>query len=177
MRKSLDCMRRAVNFGGTLSALVFLPALILTSIFDIATRRFIQLGSTSLQELTWHFFFACVMFSIGYAYLNDRHVRIDIVREQLPRRVRVGLERALLVVLMIPLCFVILWFGSRMAWLSFLQDEGSRAALGLPGRWIIKSALPLGVLLLLVAACYRVVRPGIGSEQDGAASSDESDRK
>lgn len=171
-------MRRAVLFGGKLSALLFLPALILTSIFDIITRRFIQLGSTSLQELTWHFFFACVMFSIGYAYLGNRHVRVDILRERLSRRVQVRLERLLLLALLIPLCLVMIWFGSRMTWLSFLQHEGSRAALGLPGRWIIKSALPLGLLLLLAAACYRAARPGdgIGTGADRALPPDEPGR-
>jgi TRAP-type mannitol/chloroaromatic compound transport system permease small subunit len=153
-------IKRIVTAGGSLAALVFLPGLVLTSIFDIVTRRFIQLGSTWLQELTWHFFFACVMFALGYAYLKDGHVRVDIVRERLSPRTRQRLERVLLVTLLIPFCLVMAWFGSRMAWLSYAQDETSRAALGLSARWVIKSALPLGILLLLLAACLRLRQPG-----------------
>jgi TRAP-type mannitol/chloroaromatic compound transport system permease small subunit len=175
MNPVLRNTRRAVTAGGYLSALVFLPALILTSIFDIVTRRFIQLGSTSLQELTWHFFFACVMFSIGYGYLKDRHVRVDILRERLPTGVKRRVEKLLLAAFLIPFCLVMIWFGSRMTWLSFLQGEHSRAALGLSARWIIKAALPLGVVLLLLAAGYRLFGAGDDGEPEAAGPSGNGD--
>lgn len=155
---------RVVKFGGRIAAFVFLPGLTFTSIFDIVTRRFLQLGSTPLQELTWHFFFACVMFGIGCTYLTDQHVRVDIVRERLPPRGKALIERALLVLLLIPLSLILIWFGGRMAWLSYVQDEGSRAALGLSSRWIIKSALPVGAFLLFLAACCRLAQPN-GSDE------------
>lgn len=171
MQKPLEIARRIVLLGGTVSALLFLPGLTLTSLFDILTRRFLQLGSTPLQELTWHFFFACVMFAIGYTYLVDKHVRVDILRERLPARVRQRIERVFLIMLMIPLSLVIMWFGARMTWLSYVQDEGSRAALGLSSRWIIKAALPLGSLLLFLAACYRLAYPQDRTELDGSDGS------
>jgi TRAP-type mannitol/chloroaromatic compound transport system permease small subunit len=154
-----------VKFGGGIAAFVCLPGLTLTSIFDIATRRFLLLGSTSLQELTWHFFFACVMFGIGWTYLADKHVRVDIFRERLPPRMKGRIERALLVALLIPLSLILVWFGGRMALISYVQDEGSRAALGLSSRWIIKSALPVGAFLLFLAACYRLAQPN-GRDED-----------
>ncbi len=159
VRKLLENARKIVVLGGSIAALVFLPALTLTSISDIITRRIFQYGSTPIQELTWHFFFACVMFGMGYAYLKDNHVRVDILRERLPERTKIRIERILLIVLLIPLSLVLVWFGMRMAWLSYLQGEGSRAALGLSARWIIKSTLPIGALLLFFAACYRLVQP------------------
>lgn len=164
MAKQLRRIRRLLKMAGAIAAFVFLPGLILTSVFDIATRRFLQLGSTPLQELTWHFFFALVMFGIGYTYLVNKHVRVDIVRERLPARWQAHVERVLLVGLLIPLSLTIIWFGGRMTWLSYVQDEGSRAALGLSSRWIIKSALPIGAFLLLLAACYRLARPNAAGE-------------
>ncbi len=166
MRALLHFIRKTILFGGTLAALVFLPGLVLVSIFDITTRRFLQLGSTPLQELTWHFFFACVMFSIGYTYLKDKHVRVDILRERLTPRTKGQMERMLLIILLIPLSVVLIWFGTRMTWLSFMQDEGSRAAFGLSSRWIIKSALPIGAILLLLAACYRFFHPSQMDENE-----------
>ncbi|WP_416899498.1 MAG: TRAP transporter small permease subunit [Minwuia sp.] len=160
MSASNSIARRLVEFGGNLAAYVFLPGLALTSIFDIATRRFLQLGSTPLQELTWHFFFAAVMFGIGLTYLNDQHVRVDVLRQKLSPVWCEATERTLLIVLLIPLSLIIIWFGGRMAWISYLQDEGSRAALGLSYRWVIKAALPIGALLLLFAACCRLWRTG-----------------
>lgn len=164
MAKQLARIRKVLRLASAIAAFVFLPGLIATSVFDIATRRFLQLGSTPLQELTWHFFFACVMFGIGYTYLIDRHVRVDIVRERLSARWQARIERVLLACLLIPLSLIIIWFGSRMTWLSYVHDEGSGAALGLSFRWIIKSALPVGAFLLLLAACYRLARPSVVDE-------------
>ena len=155
----LDFVKKIVVLGGAMAAILFLPGLIIVSIFDITGRRFLHFSSTPLQELAWHFFFGCVMFGIGYTYLKDRHVRVDIVRERLSPHSKARLEKIMLVAFLLPLCIVLFWFGSRMAWLSFMQDEGSRAALGLSGRWIVKSALPIGALLLFLAGCYRLARP------------------
>ncbi len=74
-----------------------------------------------------------------FTYLIDKHVRVDVIRQRLTPIWRERTERTLLIVLLIPLALTILWFGSRMAWISFVQDEGSRAALGLSSRWIIKA--------------------------------------
>ena len=80
--------KKIVGIGGALAAMVFLPGLIAVSIIDITGRRFLQYSSTPLQELAWHFFFACVMFAIGYTHIKDRHVRVDIVRERLSSRAK-----------------------------------------------------------------------------------------
>ncbi|MBL4642869.1 MAG: TRAP transporter small permease subunit [Flavobacteriaceae bacterium] len=160
----LEFARKIIKFGGALAALIFLPGLTLVSIFDIVTRRFFQLGSTPLQELTWHFFFACVMFAIGYTYLVDKHVRVDILRERFSPARKAMLERVMLIAMLMPLSLVLLWFGTQMTWLSFMQGEGSRAAFGLSSRWIVKSALPVGAFLLFLAACYRLVYP---NREDG----------
>ncbi len=149
-----------------MAAIVFLPGLILVSIIDITGRRFLQYSSTPLQELAWHFFFACVMFALGYTYIKDRHVRVDILRERLKARWKARLERGLLIIFLLPMCLILIWFGSRMTWLSYLQDEGSRAALGLSARWIIKAALPVGALLLFMAGCYRLAHPTISDRDE-----------
>ena len=164
--KLLEFAKKVVGFGGAMAAIVFLPGLILVSIIDITGRRFLQYSSTPLQELAWHFFFACVMFALGYTYIKDRHVRVDILRERLKARWKARLERGLLIIFLLPMCLILIWFGSRMTWLSYLQDEGSRAALGLSARWIIKAALPVGALLLFMAGCYRLAHPTISDRDE-----------
>lgn len=166
MQGWLSACRRFVELGGAAAALIFLPALILVSGYDIVGRRLFHFSSTLLQELAWHFFFGCVMFAIGYTYIQERHVRVDILRERLPARIKRRLERILLTVLLLPFCLILFWFGAEMTWLSFVQGEGSRAALGLSARWIVKSALPVCALLLFLAGIYRFAFPTIdrGSE-------------
>lgn len=48
-----------------------------------------------------------------------------------------------------PFCLLVIVHGTDLAWLAFTSGERSRAVLGLPMRWIIKSTQPLGTLLLI----------------------------
>lgn len=164
--KFFDSIRKIVSFGGALAALLFLPCLILVSLVDIIGRRFFQYSSTPLQELGSQLFFASVMFAIGYTYLKDRHVRIDILRDKFSAKLRTRIERILLIIFLLPFCAVILVFGIRMTWLSYLQDEGSRAALGLSARWIVKSALPIGALLAFLAGLSHLAGSKARSGED-----------
>ena len=60
--------------------------LVTVTVFDVITRRFFVLGSTKLQEFEWHAHTILFMFLLGYAYIKDTHVRIDLIRERLGER-------------------------------------------------------------------------------------------
>src|SRR3546814_14681150 len=104
-----------------------------------------------MQELVWHCFLGLWRASIGYAYLRDAHVRIDVLRDRCSDRTKATIEAAGYLLALVPFCLVVIVYGSHLAWMSFSSGERSRAALGLPMRWIIKSTLPLGTFLLLLA--------------------------
>ena len=139
-------------------ALIMLPLLIGVSVYDIIGRQFYNTGSTRLQELEWHLFVGLVLASIGYAYLRDAHVRIDVLRDRASDRTKAVVEALGYVLALVPFCLVVIVYGSQLAWLAYVSDERSRAALGLPMRWIIKSTLPLGSFLLLLAGTTVFVR-------------------
>lgn len=139
-------------------ALIMLPLLIGVSVYDIIGRQFYNTGSTRLQELEWHLFVGLVLASIGYAYLRDAHVRIDVLRDRASDRTKATVEAFGYVLALVQFCLVVIVYGSQLAWLAYVSDERSRAALGLPMRWIIKSTLPLGTFLLLLAGTTVFVR-------------------
>jgi TRAP-type mannitol/chloroaromatic compound transport system permease small subunit len=150
-RRLLEAVEAIVGGACIAPALVMLPLLIGVSVYDIIGRQFYNTGSTRLQELEWHLFFGLVLASIGYAYLRDAHVRIDVFRDRASDRTKAKVEALGYVFALVPFCLVVIVYGGQLAWLAYVADERSRAALGLPMRWIIKSALPLGGLLLLLA--------------------------
>lgn len=141
-----------------ISAYIFLPALMSVAIFDIIGRKFANVGSTQLQELQWHFFFATVMFSVAYTYLSDGHVRIDVLRNRFSPKLRAWIEIFGCVFGLAPLAVLLMWAGGEQAWRAFEAGERSSAALGLEQRWIIKSAVPLAGLLLMIAAARVIGR-------------------
>ena len=141
-----------------ISSYIFLPALMSVAIFDIIGRKFANVGSTQLQELQWHFFFAAVMLSVAYTYLSDGHVRIDVLRNRFSPRLRAWVEILGCLFGLAPLAILLMWAGGDQAWRAFEAGERSSAALGLEQRWIIKSAVPLAGLLLMIAAARVVGR-------------------
>ena len=156
--KNLDIFKIICRTFSRISSYIFLPSLMLVAVFDIIGRKFANIGSTQLQELQWHFFFAAVMLSIAYTYLADGHVRIDVLRNRFSPKLRAWIEILGCVLGLAPLAVLLIWAGGDQAWRAFESGERSAAALGLEHRWIIKSTVPLAGLLLMIAAARVVGR-------------------
>lgn len=152
-----EFLDRAVTRTGRLAAWLGV-LLMLVVVFDVVTRRFLVLGSTKLQELEWHLHAVLFLFCLGFAYLSDAHVRIDLVRERLGRRGRWWIELLGCLFFLIPYCFVVLYFGAEWWYRSWELNEASAAPTGLPFRWIIKAALPIGFIYLLFSALSVLLR-------------------
>lgn len=144
-------IERFVRGVGVAAACVLIPGQIVVSLTYLLGSRVFRFPITPLQELEWHFFFALVFLSLGAALVADQHVRIDVLRSRFSERWRARIEIAGFLLALLPFCLAIIYFGTQSAWDAFVSAERSRAALGLPHRWIIKSTVPIGGLLLLLA--------------------------
>ncbi|WP_421850385.1 TRAP transporter small permease subunit [Oricola sp.] len=137
----------AARFAGIL--LLVLTAVI---IYDVIGRRFFNTGSVALQELEWHLHGAIAVLGFGYAYTRDGHVRIDIFHQNFSNAFKMKLEIAGVILLITPFLLIVFWYGFDFTHRSFIRGEGSSGGLGLDNRWIIKSAVPVSVLLALAGA-------------------------
>ena len=150
-------LEKLVIFFGKLGSWMALP-LISIIIFDIITRRFFVLGSTKLQEMEWHLHTSLFLLVIGYAYLKDAHVRIEIVREQFSTIIKAILETLGILLFLIPYTILVIYFGIDFVVRSFSVNEVSSALTGLSHRWIIKSFIPLGMFLLFLAGVSLLIK-------------------
>ena len=132
--------------------------LIGTTIFDVITRRFLVLGSTKIQEFEWHMHVVLFGLLIGYAYLKDSHVRIDLVRERLNGRTQWWLEIIGCLIFLLPYCALVIYFSYDFTVRAFTSDEISASATGLSHRWIIKAIIPIGFGLLGLAGLATIFR-------------------
>jgi len=108
-------------------------------------------GSTLLQELEWHFHAALFALVLGYGYVNNSHVRVDLVRENLSFRKKAWIEFLGLTFFMIPFCMIVIYFATTYAVESYQIGEISASTVGLSHRWIIKSVLVVGLVVALLA--------------------------
>ncbi len=146
-----------VSCVGRYAAWMAIPLMVLI-IFDVVTRRFLVLGSTKLQEGEWHFHAVLFLLCIGFAYLKDAHVRIDLVRERLPERVRHWIEFVGCLLFVLPYCLIVVYFSIDFVDRSWSVNEASDSATGLPYRWLIKAFLPVGLFILLLAGIAVLLR-------------------
>lgn len=148
---------------GNLGSLLLLP-LIAVIVFDVLSRKFqfIQqyilnsamhdyLAPTKLQELEWHLHAAIFLLAFGMTYLANAHVRVDVYRERQSTKKQAWIETIGLILLAIPYLLVVIYYGYDFVFRSFTSNEGSDALTGLPNRWIIKSVLLLGLVLLFAS--------------------------
>lgn len=123
-----------------------------TILFDVIGRRFMNTGSVALQELEWHFHGALFLLCLGFTYMQDAHVRVDLLREKFSHKTNRLIEVLGCLFLLLPYCGVVIYFGIDFTLKSYLAGEMSATADGLPYRFIIKSFLPIGFFLLGLSA-------------------------
>ena len=150
----LDAINAAV---GRAAAWLSLPIIAIV-VIDVVTRRFLTLGSVTLQELEWHLHAVMFLFCAAYAYIDDTHVRVDILRARLGEVPRAWIELIGAVLFLTPYALVMVILGSQFVIDSYLLNEVSDAPGGLPYRFVIKSALPIGFLMLAMQGFSTAVK-------------------
>lgn len=156
LRLSQYLEKLVIFFGKAGSWLAF--PLIFIIIFDIISRRFFILGSTKLQEMEWHLHTALFLLTLGFAYVKNSHVRIEIVRERYSTLTKSIFEIIGIIFFLIPYTFIIIYYGIDFVSRSFSLNEVSSALTGLSHRWIIKSFIPLGLFVLMLAGLSILIR-------------------
>lgn len=155
-----------------------LSEMIFVRVFDIVGRQFWKTPSVWFQFLEWAFFWLLIILTVGFAYLKNSHVRIDIIRDRLSVRGRAILELLGIVFLLLPFLAVVTLYGWEFIYRSFADGERSGALLGTHSQWIFKFLMNFGLFLLMASAlliasrCLEVLRerpspPSKASEGDG----------
>lgn len=155
---------------GVTVALLYVPMMIII-LYDVVQRKYLgwspdftntawyrMFTSTRLQEMEWHLHATLFLMALGYGYVKDAHVRIELVRDALRPRTRVWIELLGSALFLVPYCYVVIKYGAENALRSFHIGEGSDALTGLPHRFIIKGMLPLGFVFVALAGLSAVLK-------------------
>jgi TRAP-type mannitol/chloroaromatic compound transport system permease small subunit len=153
--------------------------LVTVIVFDVLSRKFgfqlnvfgIDLGSTRLQELEWHLHAIVFLTWIGYAYVRNTHVRIDVAVASLPARSQAWLELFGCLVFALPYILTALPYAHSFFLTSLAQNEASAAPNGLPWRWIPKGFLYFSfwsVLLAVLSVAIRRIVFLFGTSEEAA---------
>lgn len=165
-------LRNVVDFIGKSASWLIVPLVIIT-VIDVVGRKLIWrdpvtnevygmqiwlinnispfFGSTLLQELQWHLHTGLFALVLGFGYIYNTHVRVDLVRETLPFRRKAWIEFIGITIFLLPYCLITTYFALVYAFDSWQISEISNSQVGLTNRWIIKSVLAIGFVFAALA--------------------------
>jgi len=132
--------------------------LIIVIIVNVTMRYGFNNGLIIFGEIQWHLYAIGIMFGLAYAEITDSQVRVDVVASRLKITTAKLWEIFGALFFVLPFIFVILYNSTDYVATSFRLNEASSSPLGLPYRWIIKSAIPASFVLLAIAILARLIR-------------------
>lgn len=144
--RSIDALNEWV--GRAVSWVTFL--LVLVVFADVVMRYLFKTSFVFTQELEWQLFSFIFLVGAGYTLLHDGHVRVDIVYQQLSPKGRAWVNLIGVIFFLIPGCILVINTSGWFAYNAWVVGEGSPDPGGIPYRFIIKSAIPVGFVLLLL---------------------------
>jgi TRAP-type mannitol/chloroaromatic compound transport system permease small subunit len=150
---------RFVEASGEFLSWIWL-VLLAVVVINVLLRYAFGSGRIELEEAQWHLYAVGFLGALAYGVQTDSHVRVDVFHEKLSPRMQAWIDLYGILLLALPFCVLVLVFSVPFVGESFAQNEVSPSPSGLPGRYLIKAALPLGFSLLVLAFFARLLRVG-----------------
>jgi TRAP-type mannitol/chloroaromatic compound transport system permease small subunit len=153
LSRGIDAFTRWV--GKRLAWLILLAVIV--SAVNAIVRKVFDTSSNSWLELQWVLFSIVFLLCSPWTLLDNEHIRIDIVNNLLPRRVRDIIDLIGHAFFLLPLTIVMIITGGPFFMRSYEINEQSSNAGGLP-QWPAKSLIIIGFAFLFVQGISELIK-------------------
>ena len=136
----------------------FLVVLMTVNVFIVVFLRYLfGISFIWLQE-TYVWMHAYIfMAGAGFTYLNDAHVRIDIIYRSSSKVYTAIVDLVGNIFLLMPFLYIIWSYSFPFVYKSFQINEVSREAGGLPMLFLLKAAILIFAFLLFIQALSKLI--------------------
>ena len=146
LSRSIDTLNMWVG-----RAVSWVTALVVVVVFvDVVMRYAFNTSFVFTQALAWHLFAFIFLMGAGYTLLKDGHVRVDIFYQRLSPRAMAWVNLIGVLIFLMPGCYLIIATSWKFVYKSWVILEGSPDPGGIPYRFILKSCIPAGFVLVLL---------------------------
>ncbi|MGB7335898.1 MAG: TRAP transporter small permease subunit [Salaquimonas sp.] len=125
---------------------------------SVVMRYVFSYGALWLQDLSLYSFGLFAILSIPCAMATDKHVRVDIFRQNQLPETQALIDRIAIFGLLFPVFILLVCYAFGDALYSFAIREGSPQIGGLPFYFLVKAGIPLGAFLMLCQAIGLVLK-------------------
>ena len=116
---------------------------------NVLLRYVFNTGSVWSQELEWTLMSPICLFGMSYALRHGEHVRVDVLFASFSERNKQLIEFVTALISM-AVCVIVIWLSWSYVAYSWNIGEGSPNPGGIPARYLLKSLIPVGFVLLFM---------------------------
>ncbi len=156
--------------GRIISWLTLLMVIVVS--VDVLLRYVFSVSYLALQEFEWHAFSLVFLLGAGFTLKHNDHVRVDVFYQRLGRRGKALINLVGCLIFLFPGCYLVIKTSFPFIYSSWSMHEGSPEPGGLPFRYLIKAAIPLGFMLVGIQGISLFIRNlftllGIETDEEG----------
>ena len=164
IKKIIGWIDQISEVSGKIACWIIIP-LVLGTMYDVFMRYFFKMPTKWAYELTWMEYGALFMLGGAYNLKNRLHVRVDVIYNQYPERVRAAFDALMYLVFFFPLYSILIIYGSKYAAYSWKINEHSYLSYWQPAVYPIKTVIPIAFLLFIlqgfsefIKSSYRAIK-------------------
>jgi len=132
--------------------------MVLLQALVVVLRYVFSIGFVPLQEAIWYMHGLVFLFGAGFALLKNAHVRVDIFYREARPKTKALVDLAGCILFLLPFCILTFWLAVPYVATSWSVLERSREVGGLPGIFLLKTAILLFAALLGAQALSLAIR-------------------
>lgn len=149
----IDSLTRMI--GKSIIWLVLAAAII--SALNAIARKAFNVGSNAFLEIQWYLFGAVFLLGAGYTFMQNAHVRIDVLANKTSKRTRTLIDIGGILIFLLPMCYFMIEFAWPIVHTAYVSGEMSSNSGGLI-RWPVYALVPLGFGLLGLQAVSELIK-------------------
>lgn len=132
--------------------------MVLVTCTIVVARYIFNIGSIGLQESVMYMHGIVFMLGIAFTLKEKGHVRVDVLNERLPFKVRTIIDMLGHGLFLLPVAIFLFWASLDYVSFSWSVKESSGQPGGLPGVFLVKTLIPLMAILLAMQGISEILK-------------------
>lgn len=118
-------------------------------------------GFIELQDFAAYAFAVLLILSVPVCLRRGGHVRVEVFSERLPAAYARRADAVAVIFFLVPVFGLMIWAWWPDLMFSWSIREASVETGGLPGLFLVKTALPIGAILMILQGLALILDPSV----------------
>lgn len=156
LKKIINCIDSFQNWFGYLVAMLIFP-LCLIMVYEVVMRYIFNKPTSWGFELTTYIYGIHFMLALGYTFLYNTHVRVEVLVSLLSQRKQTIISLICHLLLLLPVFGLLAAYSMEYAYDSITSTEHSWSAWG-PAIYPYKTLMALGFVMFFIQGISSVLK-------------------